>query len=183
MPRHRRQQPAWLPSWVPYKDGRYLGVVKQTILAWSSTILATAFFLMTVAYATRKAQFSSASFVHASQANTIMVLRVLSEVAGIFLAGSVYSTFETVQWVLISRPEGMRFPQFLALQSSTGPLGLLAIALGQGLPTGEWPMKPRLMSLLRMVAQAVIPLTGVLIMSRTASLQISYSHANMEQVV
>jgi len=166
MPRSRRQRPAWLPSWVPYKDGRYLGLAKQTILAWSSTILATAFFLMTVAYATRTARLSSESFMHASQSNTILVLRVLSEAHGVFLAGAVYSTFEVVQWVLVSRPEGIQLPQFLALQSSTGPLGLLAIVLGQGLPADEWPMKPRVMSLLRLVAQAIVPLTGVLIMSK-----------------
>jgi hypothetical protein len=166
MPRSRRQRPAWLPSWVPYKDGRYLGLARQTILAWSSTILATAFFLMTVAYATRTARMSSTSFVHASQSNTILVLRILSEAHGVFLAGSVYSVFEVVQWVLISRPEGIQLPQFLALQSSTGPLGLLAIVSGQGLSTGEWPMKPRVMGLLRLVAQAIVPLTGVLIMSK-----------------
>jgi len=105
--------------------------------------------------------------MHASQSNTILVLRVLSEAHGVFLAGAVYSTFEVVQWVLVSRPEGIQLPQFLALQSSTGPLGLLAIVLGQGLPADEWPMKPRVMSLLRLVAQAIVPLTGVLIMSKS----------------
>lgn len=169
MPRHHRQRPAWLPSWIPYKDGRYLGLARQTILAWSSTILATAFFLMTVAYATEKSRFTAAKFVHSSRSNTIMVLRVLSEIAGVFLAGSVYSTFEVVQWVLISRPDGIRLPQFLALQSSTGPLGLLMIALGRGLPASQWPMKPRLMSLLRLLAQVAIPLTGVLVMSESAA--------------
>ncbi|KAF2676298.1 hypothetical protein K458DRAFT_410522 [Lentithecium fluviatile CBS 122367] len=169
MPRHFRQRPTWLPAWVPYKDGRYLGLARQTLLAWSSTILATAFFFMTVAYATRKSRLTSVSFVHASQSSTIMTLRVLSEAAGIFLACSVYSTFEVVQWVLISQAKGMCLPQFLALQSSTGPLGLLSIALGQGLPKCEWPMKPRLMSLLRLVAQAAVPLIGVLIMSRVST--------------
>jgi hypothetical protein len=180
MPRNRRQRPTWLPSWVPYKDGRYLGLARQTILAWSSTILATAFFLMTVAYATRSAHSSNVSFVHASQSNTILVLRILSEAHGIFLAGSVYSTFEVVQWVLISRPEGIRLPQFLALQSSTGPLGLLTIVFGQGLPMGEWTMAPRLTSLLRMVAQAVVPLTGVLIMSKDCSREILYAQTKLK---
>jgi hypothetical protein len=180
MPRNPRQRPAWLPSWVPYKDGRYLGLAKQTILAWSSTILATAFFLMTVAYATGTARISRVKFVHASQSNTILVLRVLSEAHGVFLAASVYASFEVVQWALISRPGGIQLPQFLALQCSTGPLGLLAIASGQGLSVAEWPMKPRLMSLLRLIAQAIVPLTGVLIMSRNA-LRGAHSDANGEQ--
>lgn len=125
-----------------------------------------AFFLMTVSYATQKSRFSSIKFVHSSRSNTIMVLRILSEAASLFLAGSVHSTFEVVQWVLISRPEGIHFPQFLALQSSTGPLGLLMIALGRGLPKSEWPMKPRFLSLLRLIAEAAIPLVGVLVMSK-----------------
>jgi hypothetical protein len=182
MPRNTRQRPAWLPPWVPYKDGRYLGLAKQTILAWSSTILATAFFLMTVAYATGTARISRVRFVNASQSNTILVLRVLSEAHGVFLAASVYASFEVVQWVSISRPEGVLLPQFLALQCSTGPLGLLAIASGHGLSTTEWPIVPRLMSLLRLVAQAVVPLTGVLIMSRNA-IRYVHSDANGEQAV
>ncbi|KAF2115423.1 hypothetical protein BDV96DRAFT_646421 [Lophiotrema nucula] len=165
MPRHKRQRPSWLPRWVPYKDGRYLGLARQTILAWSSTVLALSFFLMTVAYAAEKSKFSKVKFVHASRSNTILVLRILSEIAGVFLAGSIYSTFEVVQWVLISRPEGIRLPQFLALQSSTGPLGLLVLALGKGLPASQWPMMPRYMSLLRLMGEFAVPVLGVLIMS------------------
>jgi hypothetical protein len=181
MPRNRRQRPGWLPSWIPYKDGRYLGLARQTILAWSSTFLAIAFFFMTIAYATRTARMSSVSFVHASQSNTILVLRVLSEAHGVFLAGSVYSTFEVVQWMLISRPEGIQLPQLLALQSSTGPLGLLAIVFGQGLPADEWPKKPRLTSLLRLIAQAIVPLTGVLIMSKYSFRNSYYARTDAEQ--
>lgn len=177
MPRHRRQRPAWLPAWVPYKDGRYLGLARQTILAWSSTLLAMAFFLMTIAYATRTGRFPRPHFVHASQSSTILILRILSEAHGIFLAGSVYSTFEVMQWVLISRAEGLQLPQFLALQSSTGPLGLMAIALGKGLPPGDWPMRPRLMSLLRLIAQAVVPLTGVMVMSERTRFGVTFEDA------
>ncbi|KAF2730899.1 hypothetical protein EJ04DRAFT_579546 [Polyplosphaeria fusca] len=165
MPRPKRQRPSWLPRWIPYKDGRYLGLARQTLLAWSSTVLALAFFLMTIAYVTEKSRLSKARFVHSSRSNTILVLRVLSEAAGVFLAGSIYSTFEVVQWLLISRPEGIRLPQFLALQSSTGPLGLLVIAFGKGLSAGEWPMGPRIMSLLRLMAELTVPVLGVVIMS------------------
>lgn len=81
------------------------------------------------------------------------------------LGSTIYSTFELVQWVLISRPDGVRLPQYLALQSGTGPLGLLVLALGKGLPARQWPMKPRIMSLLRLIAELVVPVAGVLIMS------------------
>ncbi|KAF2786287.1 hypothetical protein K505DRAFT_380369 [Melanomma pulvis-pyrius CBS 109.77] len=165
MPRHHRQRPSWLPAWIPYKDGRYLGLARQTILAWSSTILALTFFLMTVSYATEKSRFSNVKFVHTSRSNTILVLRILSEAAGIFLASTIYSTFEVVQWVLISRPGGIQFPQFLALQSSTGPLGLMVLAFGKGLPPHQWGMKPRIMSLIRLIAEVAVPVLGVLVMS------------------
>jgi hypothetical protein len=169
MPRHKRQRPSWLPHCVPYKDGRYLGLARQTLLAWTSAVLALAFFLMTVAYATEKSRFSAVKFVHSSRSNTILVLRVLSEAAGVFLGGAIHSTFEVVQWVLISRPEGIRLPQYLALQSSTSPLGLLVLALGQGLPASQWPMKPRVLSLLRLIAELAVPVLGVLIMSMSCS--------------
>ncbi|KAF1848659.1 uncharacterized protein K460DRAFT_403936 [Cucurbitaria berberidis CBS 394.84] len=120
---------------------------------------------MTVSYALGSTRLSRSKIVYASQARTILILRVFSEAAGLFLAGTVHSTFDLVQWVLISRPEGIGFPQFLALQPGTGPLGLLVLAFGRGLPPSEWPMKPRLMSLLRLVSEISIPLLGVLIMS------------------
>ncbi|KAF2260785.1 hypothetical protein CC78DRAFT_570995 [Lojkania enalia] len=163
--RHKRLRPSWLPRWIPYKDGRYLGLARQTLLAWLSTILALVFFLMTVAYATEKSRFSGFKFVHDSPSNTILVLRILSEATGVFLAGSIHSTFEVVQWVLISRPEGIRLSQFLALQSGTGHLGLFVLACGRGLPASQWPMKPRIMSLIRLIAELACPVLGVLIMS------------------
>jgi hypothetical protein len=165
MPRLKRQRPRWLPRWVPFKDGRLLGLAKQTVLAWTATLLAIFFFLLTVSYATEKTHFSRFKFVHASRSNTILVLRVLSEAAGVFLAGSIYSTFEVVQWVLISRPDGIKIPQFLALQSSTGLLGLIVLAFGRGLPPSQWPMNPRLLALLRLIAGLTIPVLGVLVMS------------------
>ncbi|KAF2001361.1 hypothetical protein P154DRAFT_521758 [Amniculicola lignicola CBS 123094] len=165
MPRPKRQRPLWLPAWVPFKDGRVLGLAKQTVLAWSSAALATVFFTLTVSYATEKSQFSKVKFVHSSRPNTLLVLRVLSEIASVFLAATIYSTFEVVQWVLISRPDGIRLPQFLALQSSTGPLGLLALALGYGLPASKWPWNSRILSLIRLLAEVAVPVLGVFVMS------------------
>ncbi|KAF2478336.1 uncharacterized protein BDR25DRAFT_348589 [Lindgomyces ingoldianus] len=164
MPRHKRQRPSWLPNWVPYKDGRILGLARQTNLAWISAILALSFFSMTVSYATEKSKFTSVKFVHSSRSNTILVLRVLSEITSVFLGATIYSTFEVVQWLLISRPDGIRFPQFLALQSSTSQLGLICLVFGRGLPANQWPMKPRVMSLIRLVAEVSIPVIAVLIM-------------------
>lgn len=166
MPRPKRQRPRWLPKWVPFKDGRYLGLAKQTLLAWTSTLLAVGFFCLTVTFAFGSSRLSKSRIFYSSQSNTILVLRIFSEAAGLFLAGTVHSTFEIVQWVLVSRPEGIHFPQFLALQPSTGPLGLIAIALGRGLPPSQWPFPPRLMSMLRLMAEVSIPLLGVLIMSK-----------------
>jgi hypothetical protein len=163
--RPKRQRPPWLPRWMPFKDGRYLGLAKQTILAWSSTILALIFFSMTVSFAVGTSRLWQIKAVNSSQSNSILILRVFSEAAGLFLAGTVHSTFAVIQWVLVSRPEGIRFPQFLALQPSTGPLGLLVLASGKGLTVEQWPFKPRLLSLLRLIAEVAVPLMGVLIMS------------------
>ncbi|ORY16003.1 hypothetical protein BCR34DRAFT_598035 [Clohesyomyces aquaticus] len=165
MARHKRERPPWLPKSIPYKDGRVLGLAKQTNLAWISAILAVTFFTLTVSYATEKSRFTSVKFVHSSRSNSILVLRVLSEITSVFLGATIHSTFEVVQWVLISRPDGIRLPQFLSLQSSTGPLGLLVLALGRGLPYSQWSIKPRLMSLLRLLAEIAIPVIAVLIMS------------------
>jgi hypothetical protein len=167
MPRPKRQRPAWLPPWVPFKEGRYLGLAKQTILAWVSLILALAFFLLTVSYAAKKSSISDLKFVLCSRSNTILVLRLLSEAAALFLSATIHSTFELAQWVLISRPGGIRLSQYLALQSGTGPLGLIVLALGGGLPLGHWPMKPRALSLARLLAELTVPVLGVLIMSET----------------
>ncbi|KAF2661767.1 hypothetical protein K491DRAFT_385636 [Lophiostoma macrostomum CBS 122681] len=165
MARPKRQRPTWLPAFIPFKDGRFLGLARQTVLGWSSAILALVFFALTLSYATEKTRLSYLTFIHASSANTILVLRVLSEAAGVFLAATIYSTFEVVQWVLISRPDGIQLPQFLALQSSTGPLGLLVLAFGKGLPTSQWPMTPRIMSLIRLIAELTVPVLGILVMS------------------
>ncbi|KAF2195805.1 hypothetical protein K469DRAFT_744275 [Zopfia rhizophila CBS 207.26] len=123
---------------------------------------------MTVSYATERSRFTSIKFVHSSRSNTILILRVLSEAAGVLLGTTIYSTFEVVQWVKISRPDGLPFPEFLALQPSTGPLGLLVLALGRGLPAAEWPMKPRVMSFIRLVSEFAVPVLGVLIMSNVS---------------
>jgi hypothetical protein len=108
---------------------------------------------------------SSVKFVHSSRSNTILVLRILSEFAAVFHAATIHSTFEVVQWMFVSRPGGIRLPQFLALQSNTGPLGLMSLALGAGLPPNQWPMAPRLISLLRLIAECTVSVLGVLVMS------------------
>jgi hypothetical protein len=150
MPRNLRQRPAWLPSWVPYKDGRYLGLAKQTIICDRHG-----------PNLTREVRTCLAIQYHPGPSRSLRSAWRLSCCLRLCVIRSC-------SMALISRPEGIQLPQFLALQWSTGPLGLLAIASGQGLPAAEWPMKPRLMSLLRLVAQAVVPSTGVLIMSRNA---------------
>ncbi|KAF2272163.1 uncharacterized protein EI97DRAFT_462174 [Westerdykella ornata] len=165
MPRPKRQRPAWLPTWIPFKDGRYLGLARQTILAWTSAFLAVSFFALTVLYAAGRSKISQLEFVRYSRSNTILILRILSEAAALFLASTIHATFDVVQWVLISHPDGMRLPDFLALQSSTGPLGLILLASGHGLPPEQWPLKPRMLSLIRLLAELTVPVVGVLVMS------------------
>jgi hypothetical protein len=121
---------------------------------------------MTISYAAERSRLSKSAFVRSSRSNTILVLRILSEAAAVFITATIHSTFELVQWVLISRPDGIRMPQYLALQPSTGPLGLLVLASGGGIPPSQWPFTARLLSLLRLFSELTVPVIGVLVMSR-----------------
>lgn len=182
MPRHKRQRPSWLPTYVLFKDGRILGLARQTNLAWIATFMALSFFLITISYATEKSRISELKSVRESRSRTIFVLRILSEIAGVFMAATMHSTFEVVQWVLVSRAEGIKFPQLLALQSSTGLLGLLVLALGRELPIRELPLTPRIMSLMRLISETSVPVLGVLIMSEYIERVEKKVEADNEQV-
>lgn len=162
--RRDRKRPAWLPLWIPFRNGRVLGLARQTILAWVSAALALIFFIMTVALATNKAPHS---ILFRSKSRPILVLRILSEAAGVFLGATIHSTFEVIQWLKISRPDGISLPEFLAFQLNTGGLGLLVLVLGRGLPVSKWPRNSRLTGLCRLFAEFVVPSLGILIMSES----------------
>jgi hypothetical protein len=62
-----------------------------------------------------------------------LVLRVLSEVAGLLLATTIAGTFEEIQWMLIGRNAhgpGLSFTDYLGLDPGTGVLGLFNLFLG-----------------------------------------------------
>ena len=88
---------------------------------------------MTICYAYETLSFTRIRYIQSSSSKTILILRILSEAAGVFLGPTMRSTLKVIQWIKISRPDGLIFPECLALRASTDQLWLLVLALGRGL--------------------------------------------------
>jgi hypothetical protein len=101
-------------------------------------------------------------FLYSSSSRNIFILSILSGLTGIFLAATIIIALENVKWMLVSRHEDVRLSRFLALQSGTGIVGLLQLALGRHLP---FINNTRAWSLLRLMTLLLVPALGVLIMS------------------
>ncbi|OLN96335.1 hypothetical protein CCHL11_04516 [Colletotrichum chlorophyti] len=97
------------------------------------------------------------NFFVTSSKNSILILRVLTELCAITLAGLVVVVVEDLQWALASRPGGVSLLHFVGLDSGTGVWGLLRL-----LATAEW--KQKYSSLFRLLVICSIPLPGVILM-------------------
>lgn len=135
----------------------------QSWLTWTAAFLAIGFQALTSIYASGTVIASHLHFLYASSSSTIFVLSVLSSFTGLFLSATIASTFEKVQWMLISRQNGLRVSQYLTLQAGTGALGLLTLLLGKGL---GWGSSTRGWAAVRLSAIVLGPILGVLIMSK-----------------
>ncbi|TDZ18020.1 hypothetical protein Cob_v008815 [Colletotrichum orbiculare MAFF 240422] len=98
-------------------------------------------------------------FFVASPANSILVLRVLTELCAVALAALVVVVVEDLQWALASRPGGVSLLHFVGLDSGTGVWGLLRL-----LATADW--KHKYSSLFRLLVICSIPLPGIILMGR-----------------
>ncbi|KAK1593475.1 uncharacterized protein LY79DRAFT_514454 [Colletotrichum navitas] len=96
-------------------------------------------------------------FFVTSSKNSILILRVLTELCAITLAALVVVVVEDLQWALASRPDGVSLLHFVGLDSGTGVWGLLRL-----LATAEW--KYKYSSLFRLLVICSIPLPGVILM-------------------
>ncbi|KAK2011963.1 hypothetical protein LZ32DRAFT_585868 [Colletotrichum eremochloae] len=92
-----------------------------------------------------------------SSKNSILILRILTELCAITLAALVVVVVEDLQWALASRPGGVSLLHFVGLDSGTGVWGLLRL-----LATAEW--KQKYSSLFRLLVICSIPLPGVILM-------------------
>jgi uncharacterized integral membrane protein len=139
-------------------------------LAWSSALLTIVFLILTSVYASRVTAPSHLRFLYSCSANTIFVLSILSGLTGLFLAATIASTFERVQWLLISRKGGLLLSRYLSLQAGTGVIGLLTLTVGRG---HAWRSTVRLWSAIRLGSLVLVPIMGILIMSESDSLALS----------
>lgn len=134
----------------------------KSILAWTAAALTVFFLILTSVYASDVQVTSRFRFLYNSPSNTIFVLSVLSSFTGFFLTATIAATFETVQWLLISRDEGLRASKLLSLEAGTSLIGLLYLTLGRGV---SWRSGTRLWAIVRLASIVLVPLVGILIMS------------------
>ena len=135
---------------------------------WLSAICALALLILTSIYAGNSSLLAGHRSIGRSPSNVLLVLRVLSELAGVMLATTIAGTIEVVQWTLISRhggKKGTSFTDYLVMHAGTGVPGLLRLAFGHGVPK----VSSRFWSIARLAGIAMVPLLNVVIMSKYLS--------------
>lgn len=140
----------------------FFSSARRLRLAWSSAILTAIFLILTTLYASQASIATRVHLLYTSSSNTIFVLSALSGLTGVFLAGTIAATFERLQWLLLSRKDGLQFTKFLGLQAGTGVPGLLVLTVGAGQPLMS---STRLWSAARLMSTILVPALGILIMS------------------
>jgi len=130
---------------------------------WLLVLLSFGLVLLTCLQARGSILTRGIELVDQSRGYSVFVLRTISELAGLALSATISSAWERVKWAMVCR-EGSdaRFLDFLALDEGTKFLPLLGLATGRKGPT----IGTRLWSIIRLLSIIVIPITGILIMSR-----------------
>ena len=151
--------------------------LKRTPLAWLSVFLTLILLVLTTLYASQTALVSKGGSISSSRSNAIFVLRALSELTGVMLAATIAGAFERVQWLFVVGDDGTPLTHYLALQAGTGVFGLLVLALGGVVPR----MKTRMWSGLRLVSIVLVPVLGVLIMSKSPLFRIRVAFSRRDR--
>ncbi|KAF1967526.1 hypothetical protein BU23DRAFT_559316 [Bimuria novae-zelandiae CBS 107.79] len=131
---------------------------------WLSALCALTLLILTSIYAGNSSLLAGHRSIGRSPGNVLLVLRVLSELAGVMMATTIAGTLEVLQWTLISRQEGrkgMSFTDYLVMHAGTGVSGLIQLAFGRGVPK----LSSRFWSMTRLIGIAMVPLLNVVIMS------------------
>jgi hypothetical protein len=130
---------------------------------WILTILASAFFALTVCYAFESSIAARVPFIGDRSSRPIVAIRVLSEIVAILLGATIRRIFQSLQHMLVShQPLGLWLTNFMVFEPGVGFFGLIRTLLGrdaQRLATRGW-------SAVRLFTITIIPLLGVLIMSK-----------------
>jgi len=116
----------------------------------------------------------SIHLVGQSRSLSLFVLRAVSELTALSLSGSISLMFERLKWTLVCRSgkggaSPTRLTHLLALDESTPVLALISLA---GSPA-VGSRGARVWSILRLLLVALVPVTGILIMSESGK---SYDH-------
>jgi hypothetical protein len=138
--------------------------VGRQLLAWTSAVLTVVFLILTAVYGSQTTAVSHVRFLYNYSSHAIFVLSVLSGLTGLFLATTITSAFEKVQWALVSRKDGLQLSKYLSLQAGTGVMGLLILTVGRG---HSILSSTRLWSATRLASIILIPAIGILIMSKS----------------
>ncbi|KAF2727751.1 hypothetical protein EJ04DRAFT_581808 [Polyplosphaeria fusca] len=139
-------------------------VARSLSTRWLSACLALALVILTSVYASRSDLLDGRRIIGRSPSDVLLVLRVLSELAGLLLAATIAGTFEEIQWMLVKRNgdhPGMAFTDYLGLQPGTGVCGLFRLAFGGRIPK----LSSRIWSAVKLISMVVVPLLNVVIMS------------------
>jgi hypothetical protein len=138
---------------------------KQHGIAWLSNLLGLVLITLTTMYASGSYSMAAFRRVRTSSANTILVLRVLTEMTSILLSINLALTLENIKWRLVTRVKGQRLPDFLSLVPGTSILGLTQLALSKGSAWSSW----RFWSLGRLALLVLLPILNVIIFSKWCS--------------
>jgi hypothetical protein len=107
--------------------------------------------------------------VNQSRSYPLLILRTISELAGLSLSAAVSSALERVKWALVCRKDNhspTSFLDFLALDEGTKIWSLLSLTAGAAGPS----VGTRLLSASRLLFMFIVPVIGILIMSESAVL-------------
>ncbi|KAH8880898.1 hypothetical protein GQ53DRAFT_832908 [Thozetella sp. PMI_491] len=133
---------------------------------WILITLASGILTLTCLQARSSLLTKNLSFINQSSSYAILTLRTLSEVFGILLAATIAVILERIKWMStwhrVGQKRGIPLVDFLALQEGTTTFGLLSLIAGSAVGS----TRARLWGLTRLLAVAVVPIVGVLIMSQ-----------------
>ena len=134
-------------------------------LSWVSALLSLLFIILTIAYAFYPQSVSHLKAIGGSPSSALVVLRILSEVAGVLLAATTAAAFEKLQFTLVAREGdggGLRFLDYLSLQAGAGVPGLMGIVFWRG----DIKMATRVWSIVRLISIVLVPILNIVAMSK-----------------
>ncbi|KAK3323146.1 hypothetical protein B0T19DRAFT_198525 [Cercophora scortea] len=150
---------------------------------WLLILLTTCLLLLTTLQASGSVLTRNFHLVNQSRSYSIFFLRTFSELSGLALAATLSATLERLKWamVMLSGAKGGRgartalgFVEFLALDEATTGLGLLKLLFSPSVSS----FRAKMCSLARLALMIVVPVTGILIMSRV-DVQPAFSPVSM----